>query len=168
MVVSYTNNIHNIYAHRENVNPLSTNSDGGGNGGGGAFMKMFEEEQEENKKEKKEISSNPLDDIYNANQSYYTNPNIIKDYIDNSLLLNTEQVACTNITQHIALKKDVKDTLNFLNIQAAKTMVNSKKHTINQSVLAHNTNISNPVKTNNENNFFKTGTGYNKRNFFIQ
>lgn len=167
MVVSYTNNIHNVYAHRENINPMATNGDGGGNGGGGAFMKMFEEEKDESKKENKKVSSNPLDDIYSANQSYYTNPSIIKDYIDNSLLLNTEQVACTNITQHIALKKDVKDTLNFLNIQAAKTMLNAKKrNTIYQNYPQPITEMK--VEKSDNNNFFKTGTGYDKRNFFIQ
>jgi len=135
MVVSYTNNYGytDAYANK-GVNTLTTNGDGGGNGGGGAFMKMFEEqESEEAKKEKEtpEDTSNPLDDIYNIQQNYYASQNVIRDYIDNSLLLNTEQVACTNITQHLALKNNVKETLKFLNLQAAKSMVNSRKRNYN-------------------------------------
>ena len=90
---------------------------------------------------------------------YQASESVIRDYIDNSLLLNTEQVACTNIAQHLALKSDVKETLKFLNTQAAKNMVNSRKRNYNFQ--------SKPVesdKTTAENNFFKTVPN---KNFFL-
>lgn len=177
MVVSYTNNYGytDAYANK-GFNTISTNGDGGGNGGSGAFMKMFEEqESEEAKKEKdeEEETSNPLDDLYGTAQ-YYAGQNVIRDYIDNSLLLNTEQVACTNITQHLALKNNVKETLKFLNIQAAKSMVNSRKHNYNFQTMPQPKPIvqSNTVQqtqtAENENanaNFFETN--HIKKNFFM-
>ncbi|MCD8378199.1 MAG: hypothetical protein LUB59_05370 [Candidatus Gastranaerophilales bacterium] len=170
MVVSYTNNYGytDAYANK-GVNTLSTNADGGGNGGGGAFMKMFEEqESEEAKKEEVQQEENnqpdPLDNLYNLQQNYYASPNVIRDYVDNSLLLNTEQVACTNITQHIALKSNVRETLKFLNLQAAKSMVSSKKRNYN----FHTVPQPQPVKnsSSSEANFFETKVTPTK-NFFI-
>lgn len=179
MVVSYTNNYGYTDAYaNNNVNNLSTNGDGGGNGGGGAFMKMFEEqESEESKKEKKtqEDTSNPLDTLYSMPQNYYASHNTIKDYIDNSLLLNTEQVACTNITQHLALKSNVKETLKFLNLQAAKSMVNSRKRNYNfhtspqaKATLPQNNKLqSSTQNTTQEANFFESKITNPTNNFFM-
>ena len=173
MVVSYTNNygFTDAYAHKP-INNMTTNADGGGNGGGGTFFKMFEETEAEEIKKDTSLSSNPLDDLYPVQQGYYANENVIKDYIDNSLLLNTEQVACTNITQHLALKNNVKDTLKFLNLQAAKNMVNSKKRNYNYKHVStdiNNTNrqtdINDPVIT--DANFFEKKLSNPKVNFFI-
>ena len=174
MVVSYTNNYGYTDAYaNNNVNNLATNGDGGGNGSGGAFMKMFEEqESEEAKKEKEtqEDTSNPLDDLYTMPQNYYASHNTIKDYIDNSLLLNTEQVACTNITQHLALKSNVKETLKFLNLQAAKSMVNSRKRNYNFHALPQQNIIQSKIQTNTtpqEANFFESKITNPTNNFFI-
>lgn len=181
MVVSYTNNYGYTDAYaNNNVNNLATNGDGGGNGGGGTFMKMFEEqESEEAKKEKEtqEDTSNPLDDLYTMPQNYYASHNTIKDYIDNSLLLNTEQVACTNITQHLALKSNVKETLKFLNLQAAKSMVNSRKRNYNfhtspqpKAALPQQNLIQSKIQTNTtpqEANFFESKITNPTNNFFI-
>lgn len=160
MVVSYTNNnfYTDAYANRP-VNNMTTNADGGGNGGGGTFFKMFEEKESEEVKKDTSVSSNPLDDLYpQSKQGFYASENVIKDYIDNSLLLNTEQVACTNITQHLALKNNVKETLKFLNTQAAKVMVNSKKrHYKYQTEPKSENNLSMKVLTGT--NFFETGVG---------
>lgn len=166
MVVSHTNNYGYIdpYATQKQVSNMTV-SDGGGNGGGGAFFKMFEEKEAEESKKDTSISSNPLDDLYNMNQNYYASQSTIKDYIDNSLLLNTEQVACTNIAQHLALKGNVRDTLNFLNVQAAKNMVNSKKRNYKyqstpqiQSVLP--TKPTGIIQSDTPHaNFFETGVG---------
>ena len=170
MVVSYTNNYGytNPYAQQ----PSMTVTDGGGNGGGGAFFKMFEDKENE---DKKTTSSNDvIDDIMNSQSNYYASNNTIKDYIDNSLLLNTEQVACTNITQHIALKSNVRETLQFLNLQAAKTMVNSKKRNYEhqtQPILKTNTLPKKAVTTNNTvtttENFFVNKLNRPTRNFFM-
>jgi len=180
MVVSYTNNYGymDAYNQHKQVNNITTNADGGGNGGGGAFFKMFEEKEAEETKKDTSVSSNPLDDLYTMNKSYYANQNVIRDYIDNSLLLNTEQVACTNIAQHLALKGNVRDTLKFLNTQAAKTMVNSKKRNykfeeapVQESVIPVKT-VTQPVS---HPNFFETGVGVNDNaaanpsvNFFMR
>lgn len=173
MVVSYTNNygFTDVYAHKP-ANTMSINADGGGNGGGGAFFKMFEEKEAEEVKKDTSVSSNPLDDLYPVQQGYYANENVIKDYIDNSLLLNTEQVACTNITQHLALKNNVKDTLKFLNLQAAKNMVNSKKRnyafkpTATDGLVSSSQPVTNPTITT-EPNFFERKLSNPSVNFFI-
>ena len=171
MVVSYTNNYGygDVYAHKP-INNMTTNADGGGNGGGGAFFKMFEEKEAEEKRDTT-ISSNPLDDLYPMKNNYYASESVIKDYIDNSLLLNTEQVACTNITQHLALKNNVKETLQFLNTQAAKNMVNSRKRNYNFKLTSDIR--SNPVKDNKipdisaDENFFTTKLNNPSVNFFM-
>lgn len=176
MVVSYTNNYGHIDSYaRQQVGNFATNADGGGNGGGGAFFKMFEEQEAEDiKTNEKEASSaagsNPLDDLYKMNSNYYASPNVLKDYIDNSLLINTEQVACTNITQHLALKNTVKETLQFLNIQAAKLMVNSKKRNNNYVSKPNNNAIETKPTTKTVatgDNFFETMVSNPQVNFFM-
>ena len=170
MVVSYTNNFGygDVYAHKP-INNLTTNPDGGGNGGGGTFFKMFEEKEAEEKRDTT-ISSNPLDDLYPMQNDYYTNENVLRDYIDNSLLLNTEQVACTNITQHLALNNNVKETLQFLNTQAAKNMVNSKKRNYNFKFTTDRpkqstSNMTSTISTGK--NFFESKLNNPSVNFFM-
>ncbi|MCM1264994.1 MAG: hypothetical protein NC200_02245 [Candidatus Gastranaerophilales bacterium] len=175
MVVSYTKNYGytDAYANK-NINNLTTNGDGGGNGGGGAFFKMFEEQETEESKKALDKDKDLVDDIMNMSNGYYPNNNIIRDYIDNSLLLNTEQVACTNITQHIALKSNVRETLKFLNLQAAKSMVNSKKRNYTyQSTPKQYTTIPKQNTIENKavsqtNNFFEAKLNNPAQNFFIQ
>lgn len=154
MVVSYTTNYSHVTPYSYKDNQMSTNADGGGNGG--AFMKMFEE-TEDSQSSKEPVVDYTQDSL--SSPAYYASESVIRDYIDNSLLLNTEQVACTNIAQHLALKSTVKDTLKFLNVQAAKTMVNSRKRSYNfQTKPVEN------VSSEPDNNFFKTsGT----KNFFL-
>lgn len=179
MVVSYTNNYGYTDAYaKQQVGNFATNADGGGNGGGGAFFKMFEEREAEEIKNEKESSSaagsaNPLDDLYNMNQGYYASPNVLKDYIDNSLLINTEQVACSNITQHLALKNTVKESLQFLNLQAAKSMVASKKRPTKyqsspkiESVLPTKQTTS-QIATSGHANFFEAKVNNPQINFFM-
>ena len=170
MVVSYTNNYGYIdpYNQHQQVSNMKTNADGGGNGGGGAFFKMFEDKDKEVQRDTS-VSSNPLDDLYPQN-NLYASEHVLKDYIDNSLLLNTEQVACSNITQHLALKTNVKETLKFLNIQAAKSMVDSKKRNYKFGQEPKVTEVL-PMKQNtpvsNNANFFETGLNQPQTNFFI-
>ena len=176
MAVSYTNNYGYIdpYAQQRQVNNMTTNADGGGNGGGGAFFKMFEEKEAEEKRDTT-VRSNPLDVLYNINQCYYASQNVIKDYIDNSLLLNTEQVACTNIAQHLALKGNVKDTLKFLNTQAAKKMVSSRKRNYKFTTTQPTEQVVTQKPTVTHPNFFETGVDVNNStvsnpavNFFMR
>lgn len=178
MVVSYTNNFGytDPYTQHQQVNNITTNADGGGNGGGGAFFKMFEEKEAEETKKDTTISSNPLDDLYPQANNYYASEHVLKDYIDNSLLINTEQVACSNITQHLALKSSVKETLNFLNVQAAKNMVNSRKRNYKyqpepnvQDVLPmkKSTSTSPIASTNKGANFFEAKVNDPSVNFFM-
>lgn len=158
MVVSYTTNYSNIDPFRNKEQYLTTNADGGGNGDS-AFLKMFEETESEDSKNSNNSSSKDYADN-STYSNYYASDSVIRDYIDNSLLINTEQVACTNIAQHLALKSNVKETLKFLNTQAAKTMVNSRKRNYNFQ--------SKPIEKDTtpvENNFFKTST---TRNFFLK
>ncbi len=174
MVVSYTNNYGytDAYAHKP-INNLTTNADGGGNGGGGMFFKMFNEKEAEEAKRDTSVSSNPLDDLYPVQPNYYANENVVRDYIDNSLLLNTEQVACTNITQHLALKNTVKDTLKFHNTQAAKSMVNAKKRNYNfktegkqnENFFTRKNVSTSPITTSE--NFFETKLNNPGVNFFM-
>lgn len=155
MVVSYTSNYSQVDPYSLRNNQISTNADGGGNGG--AFLKMFEETESEESKSSRDTSVDYVNDSLYAD--YQASESVIRDYIDNSLLLNTEQVACTNIAQHLALKSNVKETLQFLNTQAAKTMVNSRKRNYDFQ--------SKPIeKTQSiaENNFFKTSS---TKNFFL-
>lgn len=173
MVVSYTNShgyIDPYSQQHHHVNNMTTNGDGGGNGGGGAFFKMFEEKEAEVERDTS-ISSNPLDDLY-PQTNYVASQSVLKDYIDNSLLLNTEQVACTNITQHLALKSNVQETLKFLNTQAAKTMVNSRKRNYKYQSEPKTDNVLPMKQISSSNssagaNFFETGIGTPTVNFFI-
>lgn len=154
MVVSYTTNHQNIDAYHLQKPQIATNADGGGNGG--AFLKMFEETESEESKSKND-SVEYLQDSQSVYADYRASDSVIKDYIDNSLLLNTEQVACTNIAQHLALKSNVKETLMFLNTQAAKSMVNSRKRNYDFQ--------SKPIEQSvPETNFFKTAS---TKNFFL-
>lgn len=172
MVVSYTNNYGYTdgYNQHHQVNAMKTNADGGGNGGGGMFFKMFENKSAEEAKRDTSISSNPLDDLYPQQQNMFASDHVIKDYIDNSLLLNAEQVACTNITQHLALKTNVKETLKFLNVQAAKNMVDSKKRNykfgnepkIQEAFPMKQNSVTSPVSKGA--NFFETGVGVGVNN----
>lgn len=175
MVVSYTNNYvyTDAYAQHQQISNMATNADGGGNGGGGAFLKMFEEKEAEETKKDTSVSSNPLDDLYPKN-NYYASEHVLKDYIDNSLLINTEQVACSNITQHLALKSSVKETLNFLNIQAAKNMVNSRKRNYKyqqeakiENVLPMKTKATSPIAVSSGANFFESKVSNPQVNFFM-
>ena len=177
MVVSYASSHGYIdpYAQQhQHVNNMTTNADGGGNGGGGAFFKMFEEKEAEVERDTS-ISSNPLDDLYpQQNNNFYANENVIRDYIDNSLLLNTEQVACTNITQHLALKSNVQETLKFLNTQAAKTMVNSRKRNYKYQTTPKQENtppVKQPIAMDTSItgiNFFESNSSNPQVNFFMR
>jgi hypothetical protein len=170
MVVSYTNNNYgytDVYAQRENINNLSTSGDGGGNGGSSAFMKMFEDQESDDSKKDLEKDADLVDDIMKMQNGYYASPSVVRDYIDNSLLLNTEQVACTNITQHIALKSNVQETLKFLNLQAAKNMVNSKKRNYNYQSTPKTLQTQIPIaKTVEKENFFENPSTPST-NFFL-
>lgn len=156
MVVSYTTNYSKVSPYSLKNNPMSTNADGGGNGDG-AFLKMFEETESEESKSARDTGSDYTNDSLYSD--YQASESVIRDYIDNSLLLNTEQVACTNIAQHLALKSNVKETLQFLNTQAAKTMVNSRRRNYN-----YQTKPAETSQTIAENNFFKTAS---TKNFFL-
>lgn len=158
MVVSYTTNYSQVDPYgMKNNNQMQTNADGGGNGG--AFLKMFEDTESDDSKTSKETKVEYATDTPSLYADYQASESVIRDYIDNSLLLNTEQVACTNIAQHLALKSNVKETLKFLNTQAAKNMVNSRKRNYN-----FQTKPVESAKTTAENNFFKTVPN---KNFFL-
>jgi hypothetical protein len=133
---------------------------------------MFEEKETKEVPKDTSVSSNPLDDLY-PRQNLYASEHVLKDYIDNSLLLNAEQVACSNITQHLALKNNVKETLKFLNIQAAKSMVDSKKRNYKfgqepkvSNVLSMKQNLS-VQQSEGHANFFETGLNNPQQNFFL-
>lgn len=158
MVVSYTTNYSQVDPYgMKNNNQMQTNADGGSNGG--AFLKMFEDTELDDSKTSKETKVEYATDTPSLYADYQASESVIRDYIDNSLLLNTEQVACTNIAQHLALKSNVKETLKFLNTQAAKNMVNSRKRNYN-----FQTKPVESAKTTAENNFFKTVPN---KNFFL-
>lgn len=155
MVVSYTTNYSQVDPYSLRNNQMSTNADGGGNGG--AFLKMFEETESEDSKATRDMGVDYTNESLYSD--YQASESVIRDYIDNSLLLNTEQVACTNIAQHLALKSNVKETLQFLNTQAAKTMVNSRRRNYN-----FQTKPVEKPQSIAENNFFKTSS---TKNFFL-
>lgn len=156
MVVSYTSNYSQVSPYSLTSNTMATNADGGGNGDG-AFLKMFEETESDESKSARDTGMDYSNDSLYSD--YRASESVIRDYIDNSLLLNTEQVACTNIAQHLALKSNVKETLQFLNTQAAKSMVNSRKRNYN-----FQTRPVEKPQIVTENNFFKTSS---TKNFFL-
>ena len=144
MVVSYTTNYSQVdpYAMKNN-NQMQTNADGGGNGG--AFLKMFEDTESEESKSPKDTNVEYATDNSSLYADYQASESVIRDYID--------------IAQHLALKSNVKETLKFLNTQAAKNMVNSRKRNYN-----FQTKPVESAKTTAENNFFKTVPN---KNFFL-
>ena len=100
----------------------------------------------------------------NSLADYYTSPSFskINDYMDNFLLLNAEQVACANMTQHLIRSDELKETLGFLNTQAAKNMFVGRK----RPNFAEDKKL--PQFKNTANNFFSTGIDSSTNNFFIK
>ena len=106
----------------------------------------------------------------------YTIPShaTISDYIDNFLLINAEQVACTNMTSHLIRSDELKETLGFLNTQAAKTMFKGKKRpdfAENKTSQQYKINMltSRQVNTPQQTkNFFSTGIDASTNNFFMK
>ncbi len=90
----------------------------------------------------------------------------ISDYIDNYLLINAEQVACTNMTQHLIKSDELKETLGFLNTQAAKTMFENKKRP-NFEESRRMPQFKTGMLTSRPANFFSTGIDGSTNNFFM-
>ena len=102
--------------------------------------------------------------------SAYTMPSrsAIRDYLDNFLLINAEQVACSNMTQHLIKSDELKETLGFLNTEAAKTIFKGKKRPEFLTKSLDNQYRPSLLTTRAKNNFFSTGIDSSTNNFFIK
>ena len=152
------------YAIKDNTANTHTDADGHS-----SFLEEFVQDEAAEKRlktalerEEKQVEDIPVE---------YTIPSHskISDYIDNYLLINAEQVACTNMTQHLIKSDELKETLGFLNTQAAKTMFEGKKRpnfAETKRIPQFKTSMltSRPVHPNN---FFSTGIDGSTNNFFM-
>lgn len=113
-------------------------------------------EREEKQLEDKDVSTYSIPSYSN-----------ISNYIDNFLLINAEQVACSNMTQHLIKSDELKETLGFLNTEAAKTMFQGKKRPEfkDKQIPQFKTNLL----ASRAKNFFSTGIDSStNNNFFIK
>lgn len=149
------------YAIKDNSQFNNTDADGHG-----SFLDEFVQDDSE-KKLKSTLSKNESDLSDNSLMDY-TIPSraTIHDYIDNFLLINAEQVACTNMTSHLIRSEELKETLGFLNTQAAKTMFQGKKKT-EFAPTKRIPQFKNGMLTTKPKNFFSTGIDASTNNFFI-
>lgn len=148
------------YAIKDSNQFANTDSEGHS-----SFLEEFVQEENTEKKlksalerEEKQIEDSQLMD--------YTIPShsTISDYIDNFLLINAEQVACSNMTSHLIRSDELKETLGFLNTQAAKTMFKGRKKPDFKTTPQFKINML----TTKQNNFFSTGIDSSTNNFFMK
>lgn len=147
----------------------STHSNGADADGHNSFLEEFIQDEPEKKlKTPLDKEESPLIDYSIPSHS------TISDYIDNFLLINAEQVACTNMTSHLIRSDELKETLGFLNTQAAKTMFKGKKRpnfNENNKTQQYKINMLTTRATNLQQqtkNFFSTGIDASTNNFFIK
>ncbi len=160
----YSNNFisHDKYAIKEN----STNSNADTNGHS-SFLEEFVQDEAKEKRLQSALEREEKQ-VEDYSTSYYMTPSHskISDYIDNYLLINAEQVACTNMTQHLIRTDELKDTLGFLNTQAAKTMFQGKKRP-NFEENKRLPQFKTSMLTSRPQNFFSTGIDGSTNNFFM-
>lgn len=160
----YSNNFvsRDKYAIKDNTSNSNTDTNGHS-----SFLEEFVQDEAKEKRlqaaldrEEKQVEEYSLPD--------YTIPSHskISDYIDNYLLINAEQVACTNMTQHLIRTEDLKETLGFLNTQAAKTMFEGKKRP-NFEENKRLPQFKTSMLTSKPSNFFSTGIDASTNNFFM-
>jgi len=164
----YSNNfIHqDKYAIKENVS--SSNKDGD-NGGHGSFLDEFDKEESEERRVKAQLEREDNESIHTSVPEFYSTHSraAINDYMDNFLLINAEQVACTNMTQHLIRSDELKKTLGFLNTKASEQAFASKKRPNFEDTKKIPQFKLNQL-TSNPNNFFSTGIDSStNNNFFI-
>ncbi len=166
MTLGVTNNF--IPRDTYSIKDSGSNSSNSDSEGHGSFLEEFNQEESEERRIKAEFEreDGPLQEIPSMD---YMMPShaTINDYMDNFLLLNAEQVACSNMTQHLIKSDNLKETLGFLNNQAAKTMLANKKRPDFEGNRLTPQFKTNPVNTN-KSNFFSTGVDARTNNFFIK
>lgn len=158
----YTNNYvpREKYAIKDNSQFTNTDSEGHS-----SFLEEFVQEDAAEKRLKSALEREEKQ-VEDAVPMDYTMPShsTISDYIDNFLLINAEQVACTNMTSHLIRSDELKETLGFLNTQAAKTMFKGKKKPEFKTTPQFKINML----TTKHNNFFSTGIDSSTNNFFMK
>lgn len=165
----YSNNFIPREKYAINENTANAHADADGHS---SFLEEFIQDEEADKRlksalerEEKQVEDIPVE---------YTIPSHskISDYIDNYLLINAEQVACTNMTQHLIKSDELKETLGFLNTQAAKTMFEGRKRpdfSAAKRIPQFKTGMltTRPINHNHTQNFFSTGIDGSTNNFFM-
>lgn len=164
MTLGVTNN----FIPRDTYTIKDSNNSGGADADGqNSFFEEFAQEDATDKRIKAALERE--ESLVESAQPDYSMPtqSTINDYIDNFLLINAEQVACSNMTQHLIKSNELKETLGFLNMQAAKTMFVGKKRPNfedNKRMPQFKTVTENHKLTN----FFSTGIDGSTNNFFMQ
>lgn len=160
----YSNNFvsHDKYAIKENS--ANSNSDTNGHS---SFLEEFVQDEAQEKRLQSALEREEKQ-VEEYNGPDYTIPSHSKiaDYIDNYLLINAEQVACTNMTQHLIRTDELKDTLGFLNTQAAKNMFQGRKRP-NFEANKRIPQFKPTMLTTRPTNFFSTGIDSSTNNFFM-
>lgn len=136
--------------------------------GQNSFLDEFAKDEATEKRLKSDLEREEKQ-VEDADLTNYTIPShsTISDYIDNFLLINAEQVACSNMTQHLIKSDELKETLGFLNTEAAKTMFQGRKRPEfkeKKQVPQFKTNML----LTKPKNFFSTGIDSSTNNFFIK
>lgn len=159
----YSNNFipRDKYAIKDNASSSGMDKDGQG-----SFLEEFVKDETDKRlktdldREEKQLEDTGLES--------YTMPSrsAIHDYIDNFLLINAEQVACSNMTQHLIKSDELKVTLGFLNTEAAKNMFQGRKRpNFDEKQIPQ---FKTMPLTSRSKNFFSTGIDSSTNNFFIK
>ncbi len=146
----------------------STNSGSMDKEGQNSFLEEFAKDEASEKRLKSDLEREEKQ-VEDVNIGNYTMPShsTISDYIDNFLLINAEQVACTNMTQHLIKSDELKETLGFLNNEAAKTMFQGRKRPEFKES-RHIPQFKTNMLSSKPKNFFSTGIDSSTNNFFIK
>ena len=147
----------------------STANSGMEKDGQNSFLEEFSKDEAAEKRIKSTLEREEKK-LEEADVSAYTMPSqsAIRDYLDNFLLINAEQVACSNMTQHLIKSDELKETLGFLNTEAAKTIFKGKKRPEFLTKPVNEQYRPSLLTTRAKNNFFSTGVDSSTNNFFIK
>lgn len=162
----YSNNyIHDKYAVKDNASFSNNEKE---NDSHSSFYDEFSKEESDERRAKAQLDREDRANEHTSEPEFYSShpASTIHDYLDNFLLINAEQVACSNMTQHLIRSDKLKVTLGFLNTKASEQVFAAKKRP-NFEENKHTPQFKNNSSMSTPDNFFSTGTDASTNNFFM-
>lgn len=161
------------YAIKDNSSLANKEKDPNGHN---SFLDEFEKEETDEKRIKAQLDKEDEKDkekTYTSEPDFYSthSRSTINDYLDNFLLINAEQVACSNMTQQLIRSDELKKTLGFLNTKASEQAFAGKKRpkfeSAKQIPQFKATQTATLPTQSSPTNFFSTGIDASTNNFFM-